>query len=314
MSEGWICLHRGWRDNPIFKGEYSRADAWVWLIENACWKATRTRIKGDGFELQRGELTFSVRFMADAWGWSKSRVDRFIADLREESMIETRSKIGTTAGHNAGQGQSIITICNYAKYQDVGEAKRDNDGSVSGTRAGQQRDKEEQGNKGTIEPIEEDSPIIPTDVEIAEAAAAEARAAAKAAAKASKLVIPDWVPAEAWVGFIEMRKLAGKAPTDRAVQNIIAKLDRFRADGHDPGSVLDQSTNSNWLDIYPIKDNRNGKPTTTDRRDNRSSIAKACDDIIFRAGAGDEPNPADRPGAGNDGRLRLVAPASPVTL
>ncbi len=149
MSEGWITLHRGWRENALFKGEFSRADAWVWLIENAAWKPVRVRIKGDGFELQRGELTFSVRFMAEAWGWSKSRVDRFITDLRDEGMIETRSKIGTVCDHKAGQGQSIITICNYNKYQDINEGNRDNSGTTSGTTAGQQRDKEEPLNKET---------------------------------------------------------------------------------------------------------------------------------------------------------------------
>jgi len=149
VSEGWICLHRGWRDNPIFKGEFSRADAWVWLIENACWKASRSRIKGEAVELQRGELTFSQRFLADKWGWSKSRVDRFIADLRSEGMIETRSKNGATPGHSAGQGQSIITICNYAKYQDISEVKRGNAEPDLGATAGQQRGKEEQGNQET---------------------------------------------------------------------------------------------------------------------------------------------------------------------
>lgn len=158
MSEGWISLHRGWRDNPIFRGEYSRADAWVWLIENACWKPSRARIKGEVLELQRGELTFSQRFLAEKWGWSKSRVDRFIAELREESMIETRSKNGATAGHNAGQGQCIITICNYAKYQDVGEVNRGNDEPANGATAGQQRGKEEQGNKGTSDEVAKATP------------------------------------------------------------------------------------------------------------------------------------------------------------
>jgi len=142
---GYIKLHRGWRDSPIFKGEFSRADAWVWLIEHACWKPSRVRIKGSFVQIERGEMTFSVRFLADAWGWSKSRVDRFLADLRAESMIETRSKIGTTAGHNAGQGQAIISICNYAKYQDAATPHRDNGDEEIGTTAGQQRDKEEEG-------------------------------------------------------------------------------------------------------------------------------------------------------------------------
>ena len=246
MSEGWICLHRGWRDNPLFKGEFSRADAWVWLIENACWKPTRTRIKGDVVELQRGELTFAQRFLAEKWGWSKSRVDRFIADLREESMIETRSKIGATAGHNAGQGQCIITICNYAKYQDVADGQRGNDSSEIGATAGQQRGKEEQGNKETIEPEE------------------EVRGAGKPRARRSPVAptpVPDWVPAAQWAAFVDMRKKQGKPPTDHAVALLIGKLSAFRSAGHDPGQVLDQSTLKSWLDIFPPKDKPNAKPS-----------------------------------------------------
>lgn len=141
---GFVKLHRGWRDNEIFRGEFSRADAWVWLIEHAAWKPTKARIKGKTVQIERGELTFSVRFMAEKWGWSKSRVDRFLAELRAESMIETRSKIGTTAGHKAGQGQAIITLCNYDKYQGREDDERDNDAPEIGTTAGQQRDKEEE--------------------------------------------------------------------------------------------------------------------------------------------------------------------------
>jgi len=142
---GYIKLHRGWRNNEIFDGEYSRADAWVWLIENACWKPARVKIKGGYKTIERGGMTFSVRFMADKWGWSKSRVDRFIAELRSEGMIVTRSKIGTSAGHNAGQGQSILTICNYDKYQSNDNDERDNCVAEIGTSAGQARDKEEEG-------------------------------------------------------------------------------------------------------------------------------------------------------------------------
>lgn len=146
---GFFLMHRGWRDNEIFKGEFSRADAWVWLIENACWKPTRGRIKGQTVELDRGEMSFSQRFLAEKWGWSKSRVDRFIAELRDEGMIETRSKIGATAGHSAGQGQSILRVCNYSKYQDMSDVSRGNDDAETGATAGQQRGKEEQGNNKT---------------------------------------------------------------------------------------------------------------------------------------------------------------------
>lgn len=145
-------MHRGWQDADVFgSAEYSERDAWVWLIESACWQPKGTRIKGETIALSRGQMSFSVRFLAVKWGWSKSRVDRFLKRLTAENMILTCSKIGTTAGHAAGQGQSIITICNYDIYQAPDKPARDSTQSQTGTTAGQQRDKEEEGKKGKKE-------------------------------------------------------------------------------------------------------------------------------------------------------------------
>jgi hypothetical protein len=139
---GFVVIRREALDHHVV-GDPQRFHAWCWLIASACWKPTRVKIKGEIVDLERGELSFSQRFLAEKWGWSKSRVDRFIGQLRDEGMIATRSKIGASAGHNAGQGQAILTICNYAKYQDLPERSRGNAGSQSGATAGQQRGKEE---------------------------------------------------------------------------------------------------------------------------------------------------------------------------
>ena len=152
---GYVAMRRDWQDHDVFgSDEFSRRDAWAWLISHAAWKPTKARIKGASVPLDRGELCFAQRFLAKKWGWSKSKVDRFIASLRAEGMISTRSKIGATSGHNAGQGQTIITICNYAKYQSPLKQERGNVEPQIGATAGQQRGKEEEGNKGTIEPKE----------------------------------------------------------------------------------------------------------------------------------------------------------------
>jgi hypothetical protein len=141
---GYVAMSRDWQDHDLFAGdEYSRRDAWAWLISQAAWKPTTARVKGAKVELVRGELCFSQRFLAEKWGWSKSRVDRFITLLRDEGMIETRSKIGATTDHPAGQGQSIISICNYAKYQSATQRERGNVEPDIGATAGQQRGKEE---------------------------------------------------------------------------------------------------------------------------------------------------------------------------
>lgn len=150
---GYVAMDREWQDHELFAGdEFSRRDAWAWLIAHAAWKPAKARIKGSTVDLQRGDLCFSVRFLAEKWGWSKSRVDRFLSALRAEGMIATRSKIGTLAGQSAGHGQAVLTVCNYSKFQAPLKASRDSEREETGTTAGQQRDKEEEGNKGTIEP------------------------------------------------------------------------------------------------------------------------------------------------------------------
>lgn len=154
---GYVAMSRDWQDHDIFEGdEFSRRDAWAWLIAHAAWKQTKARIKGSSVSLERGELCFSQRFMAKKWRWSKSKVDRFIAVLRAEGMISTRSKTGATAGHSAGQGQSIITICNYDKFQSPLKDTRGNDEQLIGATAGQQRGKEEPNNQDNQEPKEEE--------------------------------------------------------------------------------------------------------------------------------------------------------------
>jgi hypothetical protein len=68
--------------------------------------------------------------------------------------------------------------------------------------------------------------------------------------------IPDWVPAEAWAGYVEMRKKLKKPMTGRAMALRIADLEQFRAAGHDIGAILDQSTANNWTDLYELKERR----------------------------------------------------------
>jgi hypothetical protein len=76
--------------------------------------------------------------------------------------------------------------------------------------------------------------------------------------RSSALVIPEWVPAESWNHFIEMRTSMRKKPTQHAAKLLVEKLDKLRMSGQDPGDVLDQSTANGWMGIFPLKGNGNG--------------------------------------------------------
>ncbi len=108
MERGYICLNRGALHHEFFRRkEHSEFEAWVWMLTEASWKP-RTRRVGDFFvELQRGQLAASVRHLATIWKWSVGKVQRFIGRLKFETMIDVQNDTGI----------SVITICNYDKYQ-----------------------------------------------------------------------------------------------------------------------------------------------------------------------------------------------------
>lgn len=84
------------------------------------------------------------------------------------------------------------------------------------------------------------------------------------------LALPDWIPADAWDGFVEMRKALRKVMTPNAKELMLHKLVRLREAGQDARAVLEQSIARSWTDLYPVKDEqrpvqRNGtRPTALD--------------------------------------------------
>jgi hypothetical protein len=136
MGINVFAVSRAIWDHEMFDREaFTEREAWMWLISEAAWKPTKVRVGTLRVELGRGQLAHSVRFMADKWGWSKSRVDRFLNRLKTGTLIETA----------AGQGVNVITICKYSEYQKVGLPSGTQTEPASGTAAGQQRDREETG-------------------------------------------------------------------------------------------------------------------------------------------------------------------------
>jgi hypothetical protein len=133
MSErGVFAVDRGIFNHPVFADEpLTEREAWQWLIAEAAWRERAKRVGSVVVKLKRGQLAASVRFMAEAWGWSKSRVGRFLDRLKIETMVSTDN----------GTGVLVITICNYDKYQRVSLPTGTESGTQTGTAAGQQRDK-----------------------------------------------------------------------------------------------------------------------------------------------------------------------------
>lgn len=130
---GTVNIARSLFYDAAFKDQpFTEREAFMWLVMEASWKDREKRIDNRIISLKRGQLAASVRFMAEAWGWQKSTVDRFLQRLKNRDMI----------GTDSGTGVNVITICKYSHYQggsdDCGTAKIEKRDS-SGTAAGQTR-------------------------------------------------------------------------------------------------------------------------------------------------------------------------------
>lgn len=133
MSErGVFGVDRGVWDHPVLRGRapFRRVEAFLWLVSEAAWKPRRLRVGGQTITLARGQLAHSIRYMAKAWRWEKTKVERFFDDLKTETMIATDTATGIT----------ITTICNYDKYQVVGLPNETENAPEHATQTRQQRD------------------------------------------------------------------------------------------------------------------------------------------------------------------------------
>ena len=120
-----IFSHWIWNEKP-----FSRAQAWIDLIGLANHETKDFMQKGVLIHGKRGNVYRSKLWLAERWGWSRGKVDRFLSVLEKENMIqESRVRIGTVNG-------TVITIVNYGKFQDVRAVKKTVNGqSTSSERA-----------------------------------------------------------------------------------------------------------------------------------------------------------------------------------
>lgn len=70
---------------------------------------------------------------------------------------------------------------------------------------------------------------------------------------ATPAALPDWLPADCWTAFVEMRKAIKKPLTPGGIPLAMQKLDTLRAAGNDPRAVLEQSTLNSWQGLFEIK-------------------------------------------------------------
>ena len=106
--DGWIKLHREimqhwiWNDTP-----FDKRSAWIYMLMMANHDDNKFMFDGQFIEVKRGSFITSIRKLCDYWGWSNTKVTKFLKILKTDSMIEYLSD----------KKKTVITIVNYGVYQ-----------------------------------------------------------------------------------------------------------------------------------------------------------------------------------------------------
>jgi hypothetical protein len=126
---GFIKVDRHLIDHPALKSKQRDSHtAFLWLVREA---AIATRTIGYGkhaVRIERGQVSHSVRHLAEAWGWPRMKVHRYLKKLASEGLIVAEKVIPVCdeSGTAKGTAETIIRICNYDLFsgsvEDVGQS------------------------------------------------------------------------------------------------------------------------------------------------------------------------------------------------
>lgn len=106
--KGFLPISRSLFDHPFWREErsFSKAEAWIDLVQSVRFEASSAIVGGKLIELQKGEMVAARRFLEKRWGWGSTKVTTFLRLLESMEMVAIKSN----------QGQTILTLCNYESY------------------------------------------------------------------------------------------------------------------------------------------------------------------------------------------------------
>lgn len=94
--------------------------------------------------------------------------------------------------------------------------------------------------------------------------------------KVLSIQVPEWMPPEAWLAMVAMRKgMRGGSFTDAAAKLLISRIDELRGQGHCPEKLLNKAVLNGWKTVYPAEDTKAtkaGKPKTAEWYDDQAKF------------------------------------------
>jgi len=136
--EGWIRLYRKSIENQLYFSEpFTRWQAWMDMCIIANHKPGWFIKRGIRVDVGVGQIGWDLENLAKRWKWSRGKVERFFCMLENDGQI-IRQKSNVT---------TLISICNYGKYQTDSKAKSNVNSKANDKADGHQTAKQTDTNK-----------------------------------------------------------------------------------------------------------------------------------------------------------------------
>lgn len=140
---GFFAVSRDfWVDRDFRDARMTEREAFLWLIAHAAFRDRDFDINGRRVALRRGQCAYSTRYLAQAFGWPEATVRRYLKRLQLRKIIDAPPDAAKDAG------LTVITLCNYEKYQSA----RLRGDAPSGAQAGAKQNKEDKNNTPVSDP------------------------------------------------------------------------------------------------------------------------------------------------------------------
>jgi len=111
MNIGYISLHRKIQDCFLWYSDepFDRRSAWIDLLLLVNHEEKEIVFDGNKILVSKGQKITSIRFLADRWHWSTTKVRKYLELLKSENMIKIESD----------NKKTLLTVVNYEVYQNT---------------------------------------------------------------------------------------------------------------------------------------------------------------------------------------------------
>jgi hypothetical protein len=112
VNGGYVKVYRSLLEHALWTGErFSRGQAWVDLVLKAAYADRESFATHGPARIERGQVLTTQTALAGRWKWDRETVHLYLRVLERHSMIRFETSKDTSTGY------TLITICNYEKFQ-----------------------------------------------------------------------------------------------------------------------------------------------------------------------------------------------------